>query len=225
MLSGRALPFIMTLLLAPACLQAAAAQQEHAFRVAAVKYEGGGDWYQGQTPLPNLLAFARDHTRLDVAPAPDVVEISSDKLFDYPFVFMSGHGNIVLTNDEVQRLRAYLDGGGFLFIDDDYGLDPYIRRELQRVYPEQALVELPFDHPIYSAHYRFDKGPPKIHEHDNGAPRGFGILIDGRLAVYYTVESNISDGWESPEVHHDPPEKREAALRMGTNILVFAMTQ
>lgn len=202
---------------------AARAQDPHSIKIAAVKYSGGGDWYQAQTPLPNFLRYVRQHTLLDVAPEPEVVELTSDKIFSYPFLFLSGHGNIVLSEGEVRRLRRYLANGGFLYIDDDYGIDEYIRRELKKVFPEEEFVELPFDHEIYHTHYSFPSGPPKIHEHDDKPPRGYGLIHEGRVVAFYTFETNISDGWESPEVHNDPPEKREAAFRMGTNILTYAM--
>lgn len=192
-------------------------------RIAAVKYSGGGDWYQGQSPLPTFLQFIREETLIDVAPEPDVVELTSDKLFTYPFVFMSGHGNVRFSEREARRLRRYLEGGGFLYIDDDYGMDEYIRRELQKVFPDKELQEVPFDHPIYHTHFDFPQGPPKIHEHDGKPPQGFGILHEGRLVVYYTYESNVSDGWEPPSVHNTPSEKRREALRMGANILTYAM--
>lgn len=201
----------------------AAGQDGAAFRVAAVKYSGGGDWYQAQTPLPNLLRFVRKETAVDVAPEPDVVELTSDKIFTYPVLFLSGHGNVVFSDQEAQRLRRYLEGGGFLYVDDDYGIDEYIRREMKKVFPDKSFVELPFDHAIYRQPFSFEEGPPKIHEHDDKPPQGFGLFVEGRLAVYYTYESNVSDGWESPNVHNDPPEVRRAALQMGTNILTFAL--
>lgn len=192
-------------------------------RVAAVKYSGGGDWYQAQSPLPTFLEFIRNETLIDVAPEPDVVELTSDKLFTYPFVFMSGHGNVRLSDDEARRLRRYLEGGGFLYVDDDYGMDEHMRRELKKVFPDKELQEIPFDHPIYHTQFDFPEGPPKVHEHDGQAPQGFGILHDGRLAVYYTYESNVSDGWEPPSVHDVPPEMRREALQMGANILTYAL--
>lgn len=201
-----------------------AAANAQGVKIAAVKYSGGGDWYQGQTPLPQFIDFVRKNTLLDLAPQPDVVELTSDKLFSYPFVFLSGHGNIVLSDDEVRRLRRYLEGGGFLYIDDDYGLDPYIRREMKKVFPGQEFVEVPFDHEIYRTHFAFPNGLPKIHEHDARVPQGFGLFHEGRLVVYYTFETNLSDGWEAPGVHPaDSPETRQKALQMGTNILVYAM--
>lgn len=192
-------------------------------QIAAVKYSGGGDWYQGQSPLPNLIRYVRENTLIDLAPRAEVVELTSDKVHAFPLLFLSGHGNIVLSDDEVKRLRRYLQGGGFLYVDDDYGLDKYIRRELKKLFPEAELVELPFSHPIYHTHFQFDH-LPKIHEHDNKAPQGLGIFVDGRLAVFYTYETNISDGWESPEVHDTPPAKRQQALQFGTNILAYALT-
>jgi hypothetical protein len=205
-------------------IAAAQSQTDGTIRVAAVRYGGGGDWYQAQTPLPFLLRFIRENTLMDVALEPDVVELGQQQLFRYPFIFISGHGNIVLTEFEAERLRAYVERGGFLYIDDDYGLDPYIRRELQKVFPGEELVELPFDHPIYHQHFSFPDGLPKIHEHDGHPPQGFGIFVDGRLGVYYTYETNVSDGWEPPEVHANPPELRRLAFQMGTNILMYALT-
>ncbi len=199
------------------------AQEMHAVTIAAVKYSGGGDWYQGQSPLQNFITFLRENTLLDMAPRAETVELSSPKLFSYPFIFMSGHGNIVLSTDEAEGLRRYLEGGGFLYIDDDYGFDKFIRREMKKVFPESDFVELPFKHPIFHTQYSFSGGLPKIHEHDNGAPQGFGLFVDGRLAVFYTFETNISDGWEPPGTHDDPPEKRLQALQMGANILTYAL--
>lgn len=199
------------------------AQSAHTFKVAAVKYSGGGDWYQAQTPLPNLLRYVRENTLIDVSPEPEVVELSSDKLFGHPFLFMSGHGAMVFSDAEARRLRRYLENGGFLYVDDDYGIDEYLRREMKKVFPEKEFVEVPFDHEIFHTHFSFPNGLPKIHEHDDNPPQGFGLLHEGRLIVFYSFESNISDGWESPDVHNDPPEKREEALRMGTNILTYAL--
>ncbi len=206
-------------------LSEAAAQNAFSFRIAAVKYSGGGDWYEAQRPLPHFLEFVRENTLLDVDPEAEVVELTSAKLFNYPFLVLSGHGNIHFTDDEAQRLRRYLDGGGFLYVDDDYGLDKYIRREMKKVFPEQEFAELPFSHPIYHTHYDFPSGLPKIHEHDEKPPQGFGLFSrDGRLCVFYTYETNISDGWEAPGVHpNDSPKTRLHALQMGVNVLVYAM--
>lgn len=211
-------------LLAVLSLGPAQAQNEPSdLRIAAVKYSGGGDWYQAQSPLPAFLEFIHEETLIDVAPKADVVELTSDKLFTYPFIVMSGHGNIRFSEREARRLRRYLEGGGFLYIDDDYGMNEYVRRELKKVFPDKELQEVPFDHPIYHTHADFPEGPPKIHEHDNQPPQGFGLLHDGRLVVYYTYESNVTDGWEPPSVHDNPPETRRAALEMGANILTYAM--
>lgn len=201
----------------------ASAQDAPAPRIAALKYSGGGDWYQAQSPLPTFLEFVQEETLLNVAPQADVVEPTSDKLFTYPLLVMSGHGNVRFSDAEARRLRRYLEGGGFLFIDDDYGMDEYVRRELKKVFPDKELQELPFDHPIYHTRFEFSNGPPKIHEHDGEPPQGFGILHEGRVVVYYMVESNITDGWEPPSVHGNSDEVRQAALRMGANILAYAM--
>lgn len=204
------------------CSAAAAAQQS--FRIGRVKYSGGGDWYNDPSAEVNLLNFIKNNTTIKVTPEYKFVDIATDEIFSYPFLFLTGHGNIVLTNDEAERLKRYLENGGFLYIDDDYGLDKAIRREMKKVFPEQEFMELPFNHSIYHVLYDFPGGPPKTHEHDNKPPQGFGIFVDKRLAVYYTYESNPSDGWADPEVHNDPPQKREEALRFGTNLIVWALT-
>lgn len=203
----------------------ALAQDDYTFHIARVKYGGGGDWYGDEQSLVMLLRFVRRNTLLDVAPKEDVVELNSPKLFTYPYIYLTGHGNVHFTDDEAAQLRRYLEGGGFLHIDDNYGLDKHIRREMKKVFPEQEFVELPFSHPIFHTHYDFPNGLPKIHKHDGKPAQGFGLFTrDGRLCVFYSYESDLGDGWEPPEVHHDPPEKREAALKMGTNIMVYAMT-
>lgn len=214
---------LLAVLLLGSSAGAASAQDQHTVKIAAVKYGGGGDWYQGQSPLPNFIRFVREHTLLDLAPEADVVELGSDKLYSYPFLFLSGHGNVELSDGEARRLRRYLSGGGFLYVDDDYGLDQYIRREMKKVFPEAEFVELPFSHPIYRTHYDYSGGLPKIHEHDQKPPQGFGLFHDGRLVAFYTHETNLSDGWEPAEVHNNPPEKRRQALEMGTNILTYAL--
>ena len=203
----------------------AVAQDEPTVRVARVKYQGGGDWYSDEESLVELLAFAREHTLLDVGQKEDVVALTSDKVFSYPYLYLTGHGNVTFSASEADRLRRYLLQGGFLHIDDNYGLDEYIRAELKKVFPEKELVELPFDHPIYHTRYDFADGPPKIHEHDGERPQGYAILDDGgRVMVYYTHETDLGDGWEPASVHNNSPEKRQAALRMGVNILTYAMT-
>ena len=193
-------------------------------QIARVQYGGGGDWYSGD-PLPNLLRYARQHTLLDLDPEPTTVELGSDRLFTVPILFLNGHGTVAFTDDEAGRLRRYLEGGGFLIVNDDYGLDESVRRELAKVFPGQALQPLPAGHPVYSAHYEFPGGLPKIHEHDGEPARGYGLFHEGRLVVFYAHESDLADGWEPAGVHPDPPEVREAALRMGVNLLVYATTQ
>lgn len=195
------------------------------FRIARLKYSGGGDWYNDPSAEVNLLKFAQHAAGIDVDPKYEFVEISNDNFFSYPFIFITGHGNITLSEYEVRRLRLYLENGGFLYVDDDYGLDKSFRREIKKVFPEYDLTELPYSHGLYSCMYNFPNGVPKTHEHDNKPPRGFGIVLKGRLVVYYTVESNPSDGWADPDVHKDPPQKREEALKFGTNILIWALTQ
>ena len=192
--------------------------------MARVKYGGGGDWYNDPSAIPNLARFITANTRVEVAPAEAVVALTDETLFSYPVIFLTGHGRIVLSREEVERLRNYLLHGGFLYADDDYGMDSYFRQAMEAVFPDRALEEIPFSHPVYHIHFSFPKGPPKIHEHDNKAPRGFGIRDDGgRLMVYYTFESNLSDGWVDSRVHGDPPDIREKALKMGTNIILYAI--
>ena len=195
-----------------------------AFRIARLKYAGGGDWYNDPSAEVNLLTFVHRATGVEVDPRYTFVDVASDDLFSFPFLFMTGHGNIRLNETEVRRLRTYLENGGFLYADDDYGMDPAFRREMKRVFPDADLVELPFDYSLYQVPYPFPAGPPKTHAHDNKPPRGYGIVRNGRLVVYYTVESNPSDGWADPDVHNDPEPKREEALRFGTNIVVWALT-
>ena len=201
------------------------AQTKGDFQIARLKYQGGGDWYNDPSAEVNLLNFIQQNTNIKVDARYLFVDVSSDEIFSYPFLFLTGHGNIVLSNDEVFRLRKYLENGGFLYIDDDYGLDNAVRREMKKVFPQDDFIEIPFSYGLYSSFYKFENGPPKTHEHDEKTPRGFGIFINNRLAVYYTYESNPSDGWADPEVHNDNPEKREEALKFGTNIVVWALSQ
>jgi len=200
------------------------AKTSSSFKIARLKYAGGGDWYNDPNEETNLLKFVRQHTLVDVEPAYEFVEISSDKFFTYPFIFMTGHGNMTFTDLEIKRLRTYLENGGFIYADDDYGMDKPFRREIKKVFPGQELVELPYSYGLYHCQYEFPHGPPKTHEHDGKPAQGFGFFHNGRLVLYYTYESNPSDGWNDEEVHGDPPDKREEALRFGTNIVTWALT-
>jgi len=189
-----------------------------------LQYDGGGDWYNNPSSLPNLLAAIRQRTTLQVESRERVVSLHSDDLWEYPFMYMTGHGNVRFTDEEVIALRRYLENGGFLHADDCYGMDTSFRREITRVFPDRPLVDVPLDHPIYHLVYPFPRGIPKIHEHDGKPAQGLGIIINGRLAVYYSYQTDLGDGWEDPEVHNDPPDKREAALRMGVNLFTYAVT-
>jgi hypothetical protein len=194
------------------------------FKIVRLQYSGGGDWYNDPSAEVNMMDYLKKNTVIDVdEPKFYSVDISSDDIFNYPFIFITGHGNINFSDTEVKRLKEYLERGGFLYADDDYGMNEPFKREMKKVFPEQEMKELPFDHKIYSSHFSFPKGLPKTHEHDGKPPQGFGYFIDGRLCVYYTYETNISDGWADPREHDDPPEKREEALKMGTNIIVYAL--
>jgi len=191
--------------------------------IALLKYGGGGDWYGDRNALPNLARFVNQNLPVRVSEEVKIVSPMDDDLFSYPYIFMAGHGNVRFTEEEVLRLRKYLTSGGFLHADDDYGMDKYFRREIKRIFPNNELVELPFDHPIYHIYYDFPHGLPKIHEHDGKPPQGFGIFYKGRLVVFYSYETDLGDGWEDPEVHHDPEEKRLQALKMGANILLYSL--
>lgn len=195
-----------------------------AVKLARLKYTGGGDWYNDPSSEVNLLKFVRENTNINVDPVYEYVDLSSDNVFSYPLLFLTGHGTVSFTDAEIRKLRAYVENGGFLYIDDDYGLDKSIRKAMKKVFPEQDFVELPFSHGLYSAHFVFPNGVPKTHEHDKKTPQGFGLFHNGRLCVYYTYESNPSDAWADPEVHSNPQAKREEALKFGTNIIVWALT-
>ena len=186
-------------------------------------YEGGGDWYANPSSLPNLLQAIGSRTALKVTARERVVALSDDDLWQIPYIYMTGHGNVRWSDPDLLTLRRYLQQGGFLHADDNYGMDLSIRRELARLFPDRPLVDVPLDHPIYHLVYEFPQGIPKIHEHDGKPAQGFGIFLDGRLVVYYSYQSDLGDGWEDFEVHRDPPEKHEAALRMGVNLFVYAV--
>ncbi len=199
--------------------------QEGAVSITRLKYNGGGDWYNDPSAEVNLLKFVEANSNIKVKAEYNFVDISTDEIFAHPFLFMTGHGNVVFTNDEAARLRKYLENGGFLYIDDDYGLNNALHREMKKVFPEKSFVELPYNYGLYNVLFKFPAGPPKTHKHDDKPPQGFGIFIDNRLVVFYTFESNPSDGWVDPDVHKDPEEKRQEALRLGANIVLWSLTQ
>jgi len=194
-----------------------------AITVARLHYGGGGDWYWGGSALPNFLKYVRDNSNFVIDTLEKTVQVMDDNLFRYPFLFATGHGLIKFSDEERERLRLYLNAGGFLFINDSYGMEKSVRDEINALFPERELVELPFEHQIYHSYFDMPAGPPKIHEHDNKPPRGYAVIINGRVVLYYLLESDIGDGWEDFQVHNDPPEKREAAFQMGMNILVYAL--
>ena len=189
--------------------------------IALLKYNGGGDWYSNPTSLPNLIKYANQTINTYIKSKPATVEPGSSEIFSYPFVHMTGHGNVVFSDAEIINLRNYLLSGGFLHADDNYGMDQYIRREIKRIFPNNDLVEVPANHPIFQKPNLFANGLPKIHEHDGKRPQAFGIFVDSRLVLLYTFECDLGDGWEDPEVHNDPKEVREKALKMGANILNY----
>ena len=189
--------------------------------LAVLKYNGGGDWYSNPTALPNLIKFCNREIQTTLNEKPQTVSLLESELYNYPFLHMTGHGNVYFSEDEAENLRDYLVSGGFLHIDDNYGMDQYIRKELVKLFPNEELKELPVDHPIFNQKFKFSQGLPKIHEHDNARPQAFGITINGRLVLLYTFESDLGDGWENPEVHNDPPEVRIKALQMGANIIQY----
>jgi hypothetical protein len=193
--------------------------------IARLEYDGGGDWYNNPSSLPNLLRAIAERTEIAVQPTEARTRLNDVNIWNYPYLYATGHGNIRFSEREIAVLRRYLEQGGFLHIDDCYGLDASFRREIVRVYPDRQLVDVPLDHPIYHGVYDFPKGIPKIHEHDGLPAQGLGVFVGGRLAVYYSYQSDLGDGWEDPEVHNDPPELREAALRMGVNLFVYALAQ
>jgi hypothetical protein len=199
--------------------------QTPAFKIAKLKYNGGGDWYANKTSLPNLIEFCNRNLKTNIAAEEEVVEAGSAEIVFYPFIHMTGHGNVVFSDAEAQNLRRYLEGGGFLHIDDNYGLNKFVRLEMKKVFPELDFVELPFAHPIYHQKYDFPKGLPKVHEHDGKSPQGFGLIYKGRLVCFFSYECDLGNGWEDQSVYNDPEAVRQQALKMGANILTYALTQ
>ncbi|MGD1845275.1 MAG: DUF4159 domain-containing protein [Salibacteraceae bacterium] len=219
----RFLPFVLLFTVMLPLLALAPAKPS--YQIAVIKYGGGGDWYANlETSLPNLIRFCNQELNMNIDPEQAIVEVSSSELFNYPFAHLTGHGNIIFSGQEAENLRSYLIGGGFLHIDDNYGLDEFIRPQMKRVFPELDFVELPFSHPIYHQKFDFPNGLPKIHEHDNRPPQGFGLIYEGRLVCFYSFESDLGDGWESAAVHNDSEATRTKAFRMGANILQYAFT-
>jgi hypothetical protein len=197
-------------------------KQDYSFQIARLKYNGGGDWYANRTALPNLIRFCNKNIGSNIDPQEAVVDPSSGDIYNYPYVYMTGHGNVIFSDKDAENLRRYLIAGGFLHIDDNYGLDPFIRPQLKRIFPELELVELPFNHPVYHQKYDFANGLPKIHKHDGKPPRGFGLLYEGRLVCFYDTECDLGNGWEDYGIYpEDTEETRQKAFKMGANILQF----
>jgi hypothetical protein len=197
----------------------------YSYQVALLKYTGGGDWYANlETSLPNLIKFCNENLKTTINPEQAIVEAGSVDIFNYPFLHMTGHGNVIFSNQEAENLRNYLIAGGFLHISDNYGLDKFIRPQLKKIFPELDLVEIPFNHPIYHQKFDFPNGLPKIHEHDNGSPKGLGLIYKGKMVCFYDLECDLGDGWENAEVHNDSEEARNKALKMGANIISYAFT-
>lgn len=196
--------------------------QSNIYKIGRLKYNGGGDWYSNKTSITNLIRFCNQNLRTNITSEEDIVEVGSEEIFSYPFIHMTGHGNVIFSNAEAENLRRYLISGGFLHIDDNYGMDKFVRLEMKKVFPELDFIELPFTHPIYNQKYKFTNGLPKIHEHDGKSPQGFGLIYEGRLVCFYTYECDLGDGWEDQSVHNDPQSVRQKALQMGANIVTFA---
>lgn len=190
--------------------------------IAILKYSGGGDWYSNPTALPNLIAFCNENINTAISERPDTVEVGSLDIFQYPFLHMTGHGNVFFNEEDAKNLRDYLISGGFLHIDDNYGMKPFITEELKKVFPNSALIELPRTHAVFNTAYSFPEGLPKIHEHDGLRPQALGLYHEDRLVLLFTYESDLGDGWEDAEIHNDPPDVREKALKMGANIIKYA---
>jgi hypothetical protein len=197
----------------------------YSFQIALLKYNGGGDWYANiETSLPNLIQFCNNNLKTNINPEQATVDAASAELYNYPFVHMTGHGNVIFSNQEAENIRNYLIAGGFLHVSDNFGMDKFVRVQLKKIFPELDLIELPFTHPIYHQKFDFPNGLPKIHEHENKMPQGFGLIYKGRLVCFYDFECDLGDGWESAEVHNDSEEARTKALKMGANIISYAFT-
>lgn len=212
---------IFFLLYAPFGMQG----QNTSVKIALAKYDGGGDWYSDPTALPNLIRYCNQELRTNIHPEPSTVEVGSQEIFNYPFIHLTGHGNVVFSDSDARNLRRYLEAGGFLHVDDNYGIDSYIRREMKKVFPEKEFIELPKDYPLFAQKFDFPEGLPKIHEHDNKPAQAFGIFVNDRLVFLYTYETDLGDGWEDPEVHNNPFEARLKALQMGANIISYVFQQ
>ncbi len=213
-----------SLLLAAAVIGFNVASAQGSYQLAVLKYNGGGDWYGNPTAVPNLVTYCNAFLGMGIDPEVPNVDVGSPELFNYPFVDMTGHGNVVFSMQEAENLRNYLIGGGFLHVSDNYGMDPFLRPAMKRVFPELDFVELPFGHPIYHQKYKFPNGLPKVHEHDGKPPQGLGLFWEGRLVCFYDLECDLGDGWESPDVHGDSEATRTKALQMGANIVQFAFS-
>jgi hypothetical protein len=199
--------------------------QKPSLKIAKLKYNGGGDWYANKTSLPNLIKFCNDNLKIGLMPEEDIVEVGSKDIFNYPFIHLTGHGNIVFSKQETENLRNYLMAGGFLHADDNYGLNLFFRREMKKVFPELEFVELPWNHPIYHQKFDFNKGLPKVHEHEGKAPQGFGLVYKGRVVCFYTYECDLGNGWEDQDIYNDQETVRQQALKMGANLLQYAFIQ
>lgn len=215
---------LFTILIVSFIFTNAYSQENSSFQVAVLKYSGGGDWYANPTSVPNLVKYCNKNLGSNISENVETVDAGDPAIFNYPFIHMTGHGNVVFSNEDAENLRNYMLGGGFLHIDDNYGMDKFVRPEIKKIFPNNELVELPYSHPIFHQKYDFDKGLPKIHEHDKSRPQAFGILYEGRLVCLYTFESDLGDGWEDTAVHGDSNNKRSEALKMGANIIQYVFT-
>jgi hypothetical protein len=223
-LQNSSLSYILSVSVLLACMGFSPLSVRAQLKIAKLKYNGGGDWYANKTALPNLIKFCNKELGMNLDPEEDIVEVGSHDLFLYPYLYMTGHGNVTFSPAEAQNLRNYLMGGGFLHVDDNYGLDKFIRLELKKVFPELELVELPFDHPVYHQKFGFTKGLPKVHEHDGKPAQGFGLIYEGRLVLFYSYECDLGNGWEDQRIYNDPEAKRQEALKMGANLITYSFT-